>query len=261
MRKPSPTFNGKRIPAFLAFIPFGVILIWVFEAVMPLSWISLATALSSISLAAIITNVAARDAFWAFLGIWAYISVGISVYTIIVNKRSRIGNDQSPTKFSFSNLFKTCSTAVFSDYKVSFLSKIPFILQVILGGTILYKINGADWVMHALAGFGIAALAMKAYIAGIGKYGYERIASYFRIRRFNSYKIERRYAVLEFAIFSVIVCSIPWEMFEQIIYRVSTDNVFRVGAEPFWNYSGDFLSAIFGGILSWYLLYKKFEWV
>ena len=252
---------SKRVPPFAAWIPFSTPLISHLETIMPLSWAILATVLSSISLIAIYTNIAANDIFWASMGIWAYIVVGITVYTAIIKRRNATNAIQPKPDFSFPNLFKTCANAVFSDYRISLLSKIPLSLQVIAGGTLLYYITGADWIMHALAGFGIGAMALKAYTAGVGTYSYERLASYFRIDKYNSYKTERRFALAEFTVFSILVFSVPWETFERVVHYLNPDNIFRVGAEPLWNIAGDMISAILGGMLALYLLKTKLKWI
>lgn len=252
---------GKRVPAFAAFIPFSTPVILFFESIMPFSWVVLVTALSAISLISIYTNIAAHDIFWTSLGIYAYLIISISVYTVIVNNRKMTKIEQPKLDFNFSNLFKTCTNAVFSDYRISILSKIPLSLQVIAGGTLLYYITGADWVMHALAGFGIGAMALKAYLAGVNTYGYSRVATYFRIGKLQSYKTERKHALAEFVVFSVLLFSIPWEIFERVVHYINPDNIFRVGGEQLWNISGDVIAAVLGGLLALYLLKNKLKWL
>lgn len=259
MKTTAQNLTNKKIPALAAFIPFSAQLILIFESIMPLTWIILSTALSAIALISIYLNMLANDFFWAGLGVWAYTVISISVYTNIINRRDVIEVEQPKRDFNFSNLTKTCASAVFSDYRISFLSKIPLVLQVLAGGSLLYEVFGADWILHALAGFGIGAMALKAYLTGINTYGYSRLALYFHIGRLNAFKTERKHALAEFTIFSVLFFAIPWEIFERTVHYISPENIFRIGSESIWNITGDVVSAVLGGMLALYLLKMKLK--
>jgi hypothetical protein len=245
------------IPAFVVFIPLGVPLIWLFDAIMPLSWLSLAVMLRSISMLSIYVNITTNDIVWIMFGIWAYLTVSIPFY-MNVGKAPRVGGSQAKcNNLTFPNLFKTCANAVFSDYKISLLSKIPLALQVLAGGSLLYEVFGADWILHTLAGFGIGALALKAYVTGVSHYGYNRLASYFHLDRFRTFKVERKKASREFTLFSIIVVALVWEIFERTVHFLSPVNVFRIGAESLWNITGDVVFAIIGAMVAWYLIERR----
>jgi hypothetical protein len=47
----------------------------------------------------------------------------------------------------------------------------------------MYNVFGADWVLHALAGFGIGAISLKAYVTGVRYCSYDRLASFFGLSR------------------------------------------------------------------------------
>lgn len=249
------------ISAFIAFIPFGTFLVYLLYQTMPLRWASLAFLLQSVSLYSIYANITTNDILWIIFGVYAFLAVCIPIYKNAVNKPDSVQVEKHHGKISFSNLFKTCSNGVFSDYRISLLAKIPLVTQVLAGGSMLYGIFGADWIMHALAGFGIGAIALKAYKTGMNGYGYSHLASYFHLDRFQVYKVERKTGSAEFTLFSIIVVALIWELFERSVYFVSPTNVFRVRAEPLWNVTGDMISAILGGMLAWYLINRKLKWV
>lgn len=251
---------NSRIPAFLAFIPFGALLVWLFDDIMPLSWLSLAAMLRSISLLSIYVNITANDIVWSIFGIWAYISISIPFY-LNVDKMPHVGGSQvNCPSLTFPSLFKTCANAVFSDYRISLSSKIPLALQVLAGGSLLYEVFGADWILHALAGFGIGAIALKAYVTAVRHYGYNRLASYFHLSGFRIWKTERKHASAEWTLFSITVVAIIWEVFERSVHFLSPANTFRIGAEPLWNITGDMVFGIIGAMVAWYLIERKLHW-
>ena len=246
----------NRIQPLAAFIPFAPLAIKVFHTLMPLKWIALFTGLQTISLLSFYLNFIANDFSWCLLAVCAYILITVPVYMNSA-KNGAVNGEEYHQKLTFSNLFRTCAKAVFSDYRVSLLSKIPLALQVLAGGSLLYGVFGADWILHALAGFGVGALALKAYVTGVGHYGYSRLASYFRLSRFRTFRAERKTASAEFTLFSVIVVAVIWEVFERSVHFISPVNVFRVGEEPLWNTYGDIIFAIFGGMIAWRARYHR----
>ncbi len=142
---------------------------------------------------------------------------------------------------------------------ISLMSKIPLTLQILAGGSLLYQIFGADWIMHALAGFGVGAIALKAYVTGVNHYGYNRLAAYFRLNRFKTFKSERKNASAEFTLFSIAVVATVWEIFEIYVYLLSPNNVLRIRAEPLWNITGDLAFAIIGGMMAWHILRNRLK--
>jgi hypothetical protein len=182
------------------------------------------------------------------------------LYTISV-KNSKTNNKTDalmpPQKLSFANLFKICADAVFSDYRIAILAHISLALQVVVGGSILYDVFGADWLMHSLAGFGVGAMALKAYLTGVNHYSYTRLAAFFRLSRFRSLKIERKRASAEFTFFALVVIALIWEVFELIIRSVWSVNIFRIGMELSWNVLGDIAFVCIGGMIAWYVLTHK----
>ena len=95
----------------------------------------------------------------------AFIVVSLPAYfnaTKVTSKEDPVRRQENgPDKVMFSGLFKTCCSAVLSDYKISLLSKIPLAIQVLAAGSVLYSIFGLDWVMHFLAGFSIGVFVSK----------------------------------------------------------------------------------------------------
>jgi len=245
---------------FVAFIPFGTLLIHIFYRSMPLRWVSLASLLKSISLLSIYTNVTRNDILWSVFGIWAFLTVCMSVYLNTVKTPNPLTFKKGFEKITFANLFKMCSNSVFSDYRTALLAKIPLVVQVLAAGSILYQIFGIDWVMHGLAGFGIGAAAMKAYKTAVNHYGYGNLASYFRLDRFRILMEERKTGSLEFALFGILVAALIWEVIERVAYYVSPTNVLRIGAEPVWNIFGDLIFDVIGGIMAWILIRHKLKW-
>ena len=57
--------TNKTIPEFVAFLPFGIILVQRAKPVMPLRWILLVISLEVIAIATIFTNIVANDPVWA----------------------------------------------------------------------------------------------------------------------------------------------------------------------------------------------------
>ena len=234
-----------------------------FHRLMPLRWIALFSVLQAMALLSLGLNFAANDFVWCTMAIWTYVAIAMPLYKTSVS--SETTNDKVATpaiheKLTFGNLFRTCLEAVFLDYKLSLTSKIPLALQVLAGGSLLYEVFGADWLMHALAGFGIGAIALKAYKTAVNRYGYPRLASYFGLDRFHAFKVERRHASAEFTLFSIVVIASVWEAFERAVHYVSPVNVFRIGLEPLWNVFGDLAVAIGGAMAAWYLFTHKTRW-
>lgn len=253
--------SATSIPAFTAFIPFGTLLIYLSYPIMPLRWASLVTMLESISLLSIYVNITASDLLWSMFGIWVFIIVCTPVYLNVVEAQRVVDVEKNCDKISFTNLFKMCSNAVFSDYRIALTAKIPLVMQVLVGGSIFYGVFGADWIMHALAGFGIGAIALKAYKTAVNNYGYSHLVSYFHLDRLRISVVERETGSLGFTLFSLVVVASIWEIFERAIYLVSPINVFRVGMEPLGNIIGDIVSAITGGMAAWYLVKCKLKWL
>ena len=142
-----------------------------------------------------------NDILWSIFSLYAFIHISLPVYFNTVNAITgrNIAHEGriQPDKVVFSELFKTVYNRVFSDYKISLLSKIPLAIQVLVGGSVLYSIFGLDWVMHSLAGFGIGAVSLKAYKTAVNTYGYSKLASYFGLDKFKSFKTERKWATAE----------------------------------------------------------------
>ena len=249
----------NEIPSLTAFIPFAPLTVRVFYTSMPLKWIGLFIVLETISLLSFYLNFVANDFFWCLLSVCAYILITLPIYMNSF-KNNVVNVEGRHRKLTFVNLFRTCANAVFSDYRISLLSKIPLALQVLAGGSLLYEVFGADWILHALAGFGVGAIALKAYVTGVGHYSYSRLASYFHLRRFRTFKAERKTATAEWTLFSTIVVALAWEAFERSVHFISPVNVFRVGSESLWNISGDIFSAAIGGMVAWYLITHKLNW-
>jgi hypothetical protein len=245
---------------FVAFIPFGTLLIHLFYRSMPLRWVSLASLLKSVSLFSIYTNITRNDILWSIFGVWAFLTVCMTIYLNTVNTHNTVPVKKYPQKITFANLFKICSNSVFSDYRIALLAKIPLVIQVQAAGSILYQVFGIDWVMHALAGFGISAAAIKAYKTAMNHYGYNNLASYFRLNRFKVFRAERKTGSLEFALFGVVVAALIWELIERVAYFVSPVNLLRIGAEPVWNIFGDMIFDLIGGMLAWMFINYKLKW-
>lgn len=245
---------------FVAFIPFGTLLIHVFYRSMPLRWVSLASLLKSISLFSIYANVTRNDILWSIFGVWTFLTVCMSVYLNTVKTPNTVDVKKYPEKITFANLSKMCSSGVFSDYRISLLAKIPLVVQVLAAGSILYQVFGIDWVMHTLAGFGIGAAAMKAYKTAVDHYGYSNLASYFNLDRFRIFRVERKTGSAEFALFGIVVAALIWELIERVAYFVSPVNLLRIGAEPLWNIFGDTVFDIIGGMVAWALINYKLKW-
>jgi len=260
------TSNGRHrsdtpIPAFAAFIPFGTLLIYHSYPVMSLGWVSLAVMLKSIALLSICVNVIANDLLWIVLGIWTYIIVCMPLYVNVVKTQSVTIVEKNCDGISFTNLFKMCSKAVFSDYRISLTAKIPLVTQVLVGGSILYEVFAADWIIHALAGFGIGVIALKAYRTAVNNYGYSPLVSYFNLDKIRISRVEKKTGPLGFTLFSIVVVASIWEIFERAVYLTSPNNAFRIGMEPFWNITGDIVFAITGGTVAWYLIKCKLKWL
>ena len=247
--------------AFIAFVPFGSFLVYIFYQSMPLRWVSFASLLKSVSLFSIYVNITMNDFLWSMFGVWAFLAVSIPVYMNAVNKLDLTQREKHYDKIGFANLFKACSNGVFSDYRIALLAKIPLATQVLAGGSMLYRVFGADWTMHALAGFGIGAMALKAYKTAVNYYGYNNLASYFHLDRFHIFRIERKKGSAEFTLFSLITVALIWELFERAVYFASPMNVFRIRAEPLWNTVGDIIFATMGAMTAWYLINCKLKWV
>ncbi len=251
---------GQSVPVFTAFIPFSVLLIYNFYHIMPLSWVSLVTLLESISLFSICVNIAANDLLWCMFGIWTFITVCRPVYFNVLKAQRVVHVKKNCGTIAFKKLFKMCSDAVFSDYRIALTAAIPLVIQVLAGGSVIYKVSGGDWIMRTLAGFGIGATAFKAYKTAVTYYGYGNLASYFHLDRLRIPEVERKTGSLEFTLFSLVVVAAIWEVFEAIVCLVAPNNLFRVAMEPFGNIIGDIVSAIIGGTAAWYLIKYKLKW-
>ena len=245
---------------FIAFIPFGTLLIHLFYGSMPLRWVSLASLLKSVSLFSIYTNVTRNDILWSIFGLWAFLTVSIPVYLNTFKTPISARVKKYPGKMTFANLLKMCSNSVFSDYRIALLAKMPLVLQVLAAGSIVYQVFGVDWVMHALAGFGIGAAAIKAYKTAVNHYAYSDLASYFRLDRFRIFRVERKTGSLEFALFSIVVAALIWELIERAAYFISPANLLRIGPESPFNILGDMFFDIIGGIVAWVLIKSKLKW-
>ena len=245
---------------FMAFIPFGTFLIHLFYRSMPLRWVSLASLLKSISLFSIYANITRHDFLWSFFGVWAFLTVCMPVYLSTVKTRGPPHTQKPPEEITFANLFRLSSNSVFSDYRTALLAKIPLVVQVLAAGSLLYQIFGADWVMHGLAGFGIGAAAMKAYKTAVNYHGYDNLVSYFRLDRFKIFRVERRTGSAEFAVFSIVIAGLIWELIERAAYFVSPANLLRIGAEAPLNIFGDMVFDIIGGLMAWALINYKMKW-
>jgi len=253
--------SGASIPASSAFIPFGAILIYYFYPIIPFRWVTLVTMLKSISLLSIYINITANDILWTIFGIWSFIIICTPVYLSVANAQRVVDVEKNSDKITFTNLFRKCSNAVFSDYRISLTAKIPLAIQVLVGGSILYGVFGADWIIHALAGVGIGAIALKAYQTAVNSYEYSNLISYFHLDKLRFSKVERKTDSLGFTLFSLVMVALAWEIFEAVIHNISPVNVFRVGAEPLWNVIGDIAFVIIGGMAAWYLIKCKLKWL
>jgi hypothetical protein len=242
-----------------AFVPFAPFTVNAFHNLMPLKWGFLFAGLQVITLLSFYLNFIAVDFFWCFLSIFAYILIASPLYMNSAKNGAPMGAGQ-PQELTFNNLFKICAKSTFTDYRIALLSRIPLSLQVLTGGSLLYEVFGADWVMHALSGFGIGALALKAYLTGVGHFGYGRLASYFHLSGFRTFKVERKHATAEFTLFSCVVVALIWEVFERTVHFISPVNVFSIGGESLFNITGDVLSGVLGGMVAWYLLRHKANW-
>ena len=254
------TTSKYGLQPIVVFIPFGTLAINAVHTVMPFKWVALFTALQIISLLSFYTNFMSNDFFWCLLAVGVYVLVVIPVYVRIA-KKDTVDAQTKCDKLILINLLRVCAKAFFSNYRLSLLSKIPLALQVLVGGSLLYNVFGADWILHGLAGFGIGVIAMKAYTISVKYYGYTRLASYFHIDQYRALRYERKYASAEFTLFSVIVLALIWEFFEGSVAYLSPTNLFRVDAEPAWNVFGDVFFAIFAAMIAWYMLNRKVKWL
>jgi hypothetical protein len=227
----------------------------------PLGLALLAWLLKAMCLLSLYLNLVANDGFWSIMGLCAFIMVSLPAYfdaTKVTSKEDLVlRQDNDPDKVIFSELFKTCCSAVFSDYKILLLSQIPLAIQVLAAGSVLYSIFGLDWVMHLLAGFSIGAVCVKAYKTAVGTYGYCKLASYFG---FESSKIEGKWGSAWWALFCLVLVTVFWELMEQTVHFISPTNILRMGFEPLWNSAGDVIFGVFGGLAAWYLLEHKLHW-
>jgi hypothetical protein len=242
----------------MVFIPFGPLTINSIQALIPLKWVALFTFLQMISLLSFYSNLISNDFFWCFLAVLVYVLITMPVY-MKITKKDILNNDEEYKTLNFSNLFRKCAHAVFSDYRISLVSKVPLALQVLAGGSLLYGVFGADWILHALAGFGIGVLAMKAYTISVDYYGYSRLITYFRLSRFQFFRVERKTNSAEFVLFSIVIVALLWELFEKSVYFISPINVFRVGWESLLNTFGDVLFATVFAMIAWHILNHKLK--
>jgi hypothetical protein len=252
---------------FLAFLPFGIILMRFDKSIMPLRWVLLVLSLEAIAIATIFTNLLTNDPVWALFGVWAFIIVCRPIYFTFNQTKSSNPNQQNEVKqtkkekLTFGNLFKLCAKTNFSNYRIGLLSSVPLVVQALVGGSIIYTVFGGDWVMHTLAGFGIGAIAFLAYRTSLDEYGYKRLHAYFRLDGIHLPKIERKRGSLEFVIFSIIIVAIIWEALEFTIVYTNPENLWRVHAETIINRSLDLGFAVVGAMIAWYLIKNKFKWI
>jgi hypothetical protein len=251
--------------AFLAFLPLGTLGVHFFYKSIPLKWALLAGGLKAICGASIVSNLMTGDVTWCVFGLCAFVLVSLPAYfnTLKVTSKEDLTHKQGghPDKVISSELLRTCCNAVFSDYRISLLSKISLATQVLASGSILYSVFGLDWVTHALAGFGIGAVCVKAYKTAVNTYGYGKLSSYFGLGRFESFKTEDKWASAGWALFCLAIVAVSWELMERAVYFVSPSNILRIGLEPIWNSAGDAIFGILGGMAAWYLVERKLHWV
>jgi len=251
-------------PAFIAFLPFGTLAIHFLYESIPLGWACLASLLETVSLVSLYFNVIASDVFWSFCALYAFTHVSLPGYFDTVNtmknKNIACERNRRSDKVVFSELSKMVYSDVFSCYKIALLAKIPLVIQLVAAGSVLYSIFGLDFVLHALAGFGVGAISVKVYKTAVNGYGYNKLASYFGLDRFESFKTERKWATAEWTLFCLVVTTLSWELMERIVYFMSVNNAFRVGLECVWNSVGDLTFGILGGMIAWYLIERKLHW-
>jgi len=250
-------------PAFIAFLPFGTFAVHFLYESIPLEWASLASLLKTVSLISFYSNLVTNDVLWSFFALYAFVLASLPAYLNTVNtkknKNIACRRKKGPSKVVLLELFKKVYSGVFSDYKISMLAKIPLVLQLLAAGSVLYSIFGLDWVIHSLTGFGVGAISLKAYETAVNAYGYSKLASYFGIGRFESFRTKRRWATAEWTFFCLVVVTLSWELMERIVYFISPNNVLRVGLEVVWNSVGDVIFGILGGMIACYLL-SKLRW-
>jgi len=258
---PKLGFSGR---AFIAFLPFGTLAIHFLCESIPLGWACLASLLEMASLISLYSYLITNDVFWSFLALYAFILVSLSTYFSVVNtmKNKNVAPRQNrrSDKVVFSELSKMVCSEVFSCYKISLLAKIPLVMQLLAVGSVVYSIFGLDWVMHALAGFGVGAISLKVYKTAVNGYGYSKLVSYFGLDRFKSFKTARKYGAAEWTLFCLVVVTLSWELMERIVYFMSPNNVLRVGLECVWNSVGDVVLGILGGMIALYLIERKLHW-
>jgi hypothetical protein len=230
-----------------------------------LLWASLAELLRTVSFVAFFTNLVANDAFWSILGLYTFVLVSLPVYFTTTKSKSNHNHNRNekfdrPVRVVFSELFKSVYRGVFSDYRLSLISKIPLVVQVLIAGSVLYTIFGLDWIMHALGGFGVGAISLKVYKVGVSVYGYGKLASYFGMDRFESFKTERKYATGEWTLFCLTVITVGWELMERVVYFINPYNTLRIGLELAVNSAGDVVFGVLGGMAAWYILDRKLHW-
>jgi len=254
--------NKSKAPnsAFVAFFPFGMLAVYLLHGSVPLRWVSLASLLQSLSFLSICSNLMINDMVWSAFSLWAFIMVSTPIYLSTMKTINNKNPVRQGGKITLPRLFKTCCNGVFSDYRISLMSKIPFVIQVFAAGSVLYSIFGLDWLLHSLAGFGVGTVALKAYKTSVKSYGYVNLASYFRLDRFKAFRTERKHGAAEWTLFSLIVVTLLWELMERVVYFISPTNVLRIGFESLWNSTGDIIFGILGGMLAWYLIEHRFRW-
>jgi hypothetical protein len=252
----------KASAAFMAFLPLGTFGVYFLYKSIPLRWALLAAVLKAMCLRSFQSNLMANDVFFSILGLCAFILVSLPAYfnTLKVTSKEDVTCKQGnhTDKVTFSELFKVCCNEVFSDYRISLLSEIPFAIQVLAAGSILYSIFGLDWVLHSLAGFSIGAVSMKAYKTAVSTYGYNKLASYFHL---DGSKTESKWASAWWTLFCLVVVTVSWELMERTVYFMLPNNMLRIGLEAVWSSAGDAIFGIFGGMAAWYLIERKLHWV
>jgi hypothetical protein len=265
MKRETGLLGASDPVALLAFLPLGTLGVYFLYRSIPLRWTLLAGVLKAVSLVSFCSNLLANDVTWSTLSLCSFLLVSLSAYFNTLRMASK--EDITQKRWNHSNkvisseLLKTCSDAVFSDYKISLLSKIPLAIQVLVAGSVVYSIFGLDWIMHAMAGVGICAVSLKAYKTAVGDYGYETLASYFHLGGFKSFRAEGKWASANWALFCLVVVTVSWELFERAVYFISPSNIMRIGLEPLWDSAGDVIFGILGGMMAWYLMERRLHWV
>ncbi len=243
--------------SFIAFLPFGSYLVYFIFKEIPFQWASLASVLRAFPFTSFFLNLVRNNFLWCLFSLYVYVSITLPIYFNTKNGSTKVNAGRSLHKPIFSQIVKTITVEVFSDYKFSLIIKIPLAIQIVAAGSRLYSIFGLDWLMHSMAGFCIGAISLKAYKIAVSAYGYESLASYFGLDRFKSLRHERKWATLEWTLFCLIVVTTCWELAERAVYMLSLGTVLRVGLESAYNSLVDMAVGILGGVVAWFLFESR----